>query len=484
MSLLDQSLPLSWRQSIRELGIALLVLGLAVTIGVIAGALPMNLSVLVLGGLIGLPLFALAFLRLDLGILLMLIIGFLVELIRKYSAAPIGVALDGMIVIFGVSMIAGLAKTKDFSIARHPISYMVLVWMYYCGLQLVNPEPTANRLAWLYTVRSLAGLLFLYFIALYALDTLPKIKRAIKVIFGLGVLAGIYGLKQEFVGFSPQELAWLHSDEKRFELIFQWSRMRVFSFFSDPTTCGIVMSYLSAFGVVLLFGPWKKYQKVLISIGILAMLMTMGYAGSRTPIAMFPVALAFFVLLYPKKHILAIALVFFSFGTLAMMKSSSNPVIHRIQSSFKPGEDASVQVRLDNQRLIQPFIQQHPIGSGLGTTGDWGRRFNPDFWLAHFAHDSGLVRIAVEAGYIGLLIYVLFLFVILYTGIRQYFRVRDPAIKNLSLGIVVVMFALTLASYPQEAIPMLPTSLVFYVLLACQVRLSRLDEQMIEAPGR
>ena len=132
---------------------------------------------------------------------------------------------------------------------------MVLVWMYYCGIQLINPEPTAHRMAWAYTVRSLAGLLFLYFIAVYALDTLPKVKRAIKLVLLLGVISGLYGLKQEFVGFSAQELTWLYADEKRFELINQWSRLRVFSLFAEPTTCGIVMAYLSAMSVVLLTGP-------------------------------------------------------------------------------------------------------------------------------------------------------------------------------------------------------------------------------------
>jgi len=67
------------------------------------------------------------------------------------------------------------------------------------------------------------------------------------------------------------------------------------------------------------------------------------------------------------------------------------------------------------------------------------------------------------------------------TGIRQFFRVKDPVIKNLTLAILIVMFCLVVASYPQEAIPMLPTSLVFYLLLACMVRLGKLDEAQLEA---
>ena len=450
------------------------VLTAAGLIGAVAGLLPFKIAIGLLLGLIGIPLLALGFIRLDIGVIIMLCIGFSLEVMRKYTSAPVGTSLDALLVLFCVSMIAQVARSKDFEFARHPISYFVLAWMYYCALEFFNPW-TPTRMAWVYTVRSLAGLLFLYFIALYAFDSVAKIKRVIKWILGLGFVSALWGLNQEFNGFTQAELTWLYADELRLQLIYQWGRLRVFSFFADPTTCGIIMGYLSAMCVVLMVGPYKWYQRAILFVALIAMLLCMGYAGSRTPIAMFPAALAFFVLLYPKRNILLVSGAVFLFGAIGMMKSSSNPVIYRIQSAFKPGQDASVQVRLDNQALVQPFIRDMPVGSGLGTTGEWGRRFAPGFWLASFAHDSGLVRIAVEAGYIGLTLYCLFLFTVMYTGIRQYFRIRDPTRKNLTLAIVVVMFCLVIASYPQEAIPMLPTSLMFYVLLACMVRLGKID---------
>ncbi len=472
----------AWAPKVRAVLVFGMLVLLAALLGTAAGLVDWKIAIVGLVAIVGAPVLALGFIRLDLGVMLMLVIAFFIEFLRKYTDAPFGVALDGLVVVFGISLIAQLARSRDFKFARHPISYMVLVWMYYCAFQFFNPW-TVSRLAWLYTVRSLAGLLFLYFIALYAFDTLPKIKRVIKVILALGLFAALYGLKQEFIGFTQTEMDWLYMDDKRLQLIHQWGRLRVFSLFSEPTTCGIVMGYLAAMCAVLLFGPYSKFKRLLLGLGAICMLLTMGYAGSRTPIAMFPAGLAFFVLLYPKKHILFIAAGFFVFGTLAMMKSTSNPVIHRVQSAFKPGEDASMQVRFDNQKLVQPFIRSMPIGSGLGTTGDWGRRFAPGFWLSEFAHDSGLVRIAVESGWIGLLIYVGFLFTIMVTGIKQFFRVHHPVIKNLTLAILIVMFCLIVASYPQEAIPMLPTSVIFYILLACMVRMGQIDADSRATPA-
>jgi len=164
------------------------------------------------------------------------------------------------------------------------------------------------------------------------------------------------------------------------------------------------------------------------------------------------------------------------------LKSTSNPVIYRIQSAFRPSEDASVQVRLDNQARVQPFVQSHPIGAGLGSTGAWGKRFTPNSWLASFAHDSLYVRIAVEAGWIGLILYMLLTFVALKQGIFYYFRCRNPEIKTYYLCVTTVVFILALANYPQEAVTLPPTSMIFYVFLAVLVRLKDFDENFQEKP--
>ncbi|MGB0932619.1 MAG: hypothetical protein ACPGVB_17675, partial [Chitinophagales bacterium] len=43
-----------------------------------------------------------------------------------------------------------------------------------------------------------------------------------------------------------------------------------------------------------------------------------------------------------------------------------------------------------------------------------------------------------------------------------------------------IFFILTVASYPQEAIVQLPTSIVFYICLAAVVRLKDFDMEMVE----
>ena len=66
-------------------------------------------------------------------------------------------------------------------------------------------------------------------------------------------------------------------------------------------------------------------------------------------------------------------------------------------------------------------------------------------------------------------------------GIYYYFRVRDPVIKNMYLAINTVFFMLVIASYPQEAILQVPTSIIFYLFLAAIVKLKDFDENFKKA---
>ncbi|MEO1260085.1 MAG: O-antigen ligase family protein [Bacteroidota bacterium] len=447
----------------------------AFTLAFVLSMLPLKLAVLFVGGLLAIPLVAVCFLNLHFGVNMMLVVGFLLGLAYKYTNAPIGTALDGLLVLMLVSLLARLIKEKDFSFAKSPISIFITAWIYYNLLQVINPW-AASKLAWVYTVRTVALMLSLYFIACYAFSSYKRILTTIKVIVAMTFIAALYSLKQEFIGFTNAEMTWLHQDEERFMLIFQWGRLRVFSFFSDPTTFGILMGYMSVFTFLLATGPFKLWQRGLLIFAGICMTMGMAYAGSRTPFAMIPLGVLFYVVMTFKKETVLATFCIFLLGVGFVMKSTNSAVVWRIQSAFKGNSSDTMDVRMKNQALAQPYIQTHPIGAGLGSTGYWGKRFTPDSWLASFAHDSLYVRLAVETGWVGLLIYMGLLFTAMRTSIYYYFRVKSPTIKLIYLCLATTVFLLAVASYPQEAITLLPTSIIFYLMLAMIVRLKDFDE--------
>jgi hypothetical membrane protein len=121
------------------------------------------------------------------------------------------------------------------------------------------------------------------------------------------------------------------------------------------------------------------------------------------------------------------------------------------------------------------------MGGGLGATGEWGQRFAPWSYLAHFPPDSGYVRVAVENGWIGLFLLCTLMFTILKTGINNYFKIRDPELKSWCLAMVMVVFAFNIGNFPQEALVQYPSNVYFYLVTALIIVIMRIDQQQNKA---
>lgn len=452
----------------------LALITIAIGIGFIIPKIGITGGVMLFALIVGIPALGACLFSPMFGICISLVVGLFIGFITKYVNAPFGMALDALLFVMFFGLLIQQVKERDFSFARSPISFTILIWVFYNLIQVLNPE-ASSRLAWVFTVRTMAGLILLYFIACSAFNSLARIKFIIKYIIGLALLSALYGLNQEFIGFTSGEEIWLAADEKRYQLIVQWGRIRPFSFFSDPTTFGIFMSYMGTFCWVMAYGPLSWPKRIALIIAGLLMFIVMVFAGSRTPFVLVPFGFVIFTMMTLRKEILIGAGCCLLLFTAAMMKSTSNPVIYRVQSAFSSSSDDTMDVRHQSQVKVRPYIYAHPFGAGLGSTGVWGARFSPDNWLSQIQHDSAFVRVAVELGYIGMLLFAFFLISIVRVATYYYLRVKDPFIKTVYLAITVVIFQLTLASFPQEAIPILPTSLIFYCFLGILVRIKDFD---------
>lgn len=456
------------------LGYALIAV-LILLVAAVAYLLGIQGSLALVGLLIGVPVAVACFFNLEFGVLFTVAGSFFINFMRKYSDIPFGTALDGLLVLLLVGLMYKLVKEKNFQFATNPLSIAIYIWIGYNLLEVLNPvAPTFA--GWVYSVRTLAIWLSLYFVAYHAFDSLKKIQRFAWLLIIMMTIGALYGLKQEYIGFSQQEMNWLYADPLRYRLYFTWSRLRIFSFFSDPTAFGIAMAYTSVFALILATGKMNWSKRILLIAAAALMILAVGYTGSRTPVLLIAAGVFIYVLLRFSKEAILVGGVLAVLGLGLVLKSTSNPVLYRIQSAFRPNDDSSMQLRLKNQAYIQPFIQSHPFGAGLGTIGVWGKRFNSNSWLSNFAPDSAYVRVAVECGWIGLIIFLALFFIALRLSIYYYFRVKDPTIKLLYLGFTSIIFLLTIANYPQEASYMLPTNLVFNTVLAVIIRLKDFDE--------
>ncbi len=401
---------------------------------------------------------------------IMFIIGFL------NTNFPLGTIMDGMLAITILGFFIQQKYRRNYWIFKNPISYIILFWVAYNILQFFNLD-SASKLAWVYTIRSVAAVMLSYFIFTYYLDSRKFLRTVIILWLSLSFFAALYAIKQEYFGFFAFEER-NHYDPATIGLLFIDGHWRKNSIFSDPVAYSFNMAISSLLCIGLLTGPFKL--KIKLILGALAFLFAwvMPYSGTRAAYVLIPAALSLFFVLKLNRVIMVLSLpVAFAFLVLIRVPTS-NSTLARFQSAFKPDNDASYNVRKLNQKKVQPFIQTHPFGGGLGGSGIWGVRFAPNSFLAQFPPDSGYVRVAMELGWVGLLIICAIMFTSLYVGIKNFFEIRDPELKSYCLAMVLIVFALTIANYPQEAIVQFPLSIYFYMILAIITVTKILDNQI------
>lgn len=434
-------------------------------------------GVLILATLIGLPMVYGLIVYPRFGVLVFLTSAYFIMFIDRMGVDfPLGTLMDFMELLFIIGFFIQQRTEKNWKIFKGPLSIMILIWIMYNVLEVLNPS-AESRLAWLYTVRSVAFIMLMFFVFLYNIRSREFIRIILKLWILFSLIGALYGLKQEFIGFNGPEEAYLHSDPNIEQLLFIGGTWRKFSIFTDPVSFSYNMVISALLCIGLITGPFKTWKKIVLGIIAAICLYSMLYSGTRGAFVLPPFALAVMAILRFNKRVFLVGAIAAVILAILVFMPTSSQSVQRFQSAFRPSEDASFNVRKYNQKRIQPYILSHPIGGGLGATGAWGQRFAPYSFLASFPPDSGYVRVAVELGWVGLFIFCTLMFMILRTGILHFFAIRDPELKSYCLAMVLIVFALNLGNYPQEALVQFPTNVYFYLVTALIVITKRIDDE-------
>ena len=86
----------------------------------------------------------------------------------------------------------------------------------------------------------------------------------------------------------------------------------------------------------------------------------------------------------------------------------------------------------------------------------------------------------MEQGPIGLALMLIFYYIVLRTGIKYFYRVRDPDVQTLYVAHLVSVFSLFIAQFSQLAIGQYPNGLYFYSALAIFMKLHKYDSSKTE----
>ena len=451
---------------------ALIAIGTA-KLGVLFGAV---LLVLV----VGLPALYCIVTYPKFGILVLLIMSYLLFYIGRIGIpGPIGTVIDLIQSLLILGTLLNLRRNRDWETLKGPVSTMILIWVGYNFIELGNPS-AVSRLAWVYTIRTVAIVMLSYFAFLYNIKTLKFVKIIFKIWLVLSLYAALYAAKQEYIGFSDAEETYLHSDPEIAGLLFIAGHWRKFSIFSDPVSFAYNITMAGIFCIALMAGKHALWKKLIFGLLTMLYLVSSLYSGTRGANVLVPVALILFAILNYNKQVLLFSCIAAVFFVFLINVPTGDPNLMRFQTAFAPNDDPSYKLRKFNQKRIQPYILSHPIGFGLGAVGGWGKKFGDGGIVSSFQPDSGYIRVAVELGPIGLIIFCTLMFTVMKTGIDNFYIIKDPEIKNYSMAILMVIFAYNIANFPQEALVQFPSNVYFSLDMAMLTILRRLDKEKQE----
>lgn len=202
---------------------------------------------------------------------------------------------------------------------------------------------------------------------------------------------------------------------------------------------------------------WMKVYFILIALGAA---YGLGISGTRAAMAVPLAGLLMYAVLSKSWKSITISFVavvgifcFFYFTNIG----DSNQYIRKMRTAFRPTEDASYQVRVENRKKMKTLLADRPFGYGIGLAK--GERFAPKE-LMPYPPDSWLVSVWVETGIVGLILYlaahgVLFAWcswIILFRIMNKRLRGLLAAWLCMNAGFFVAAYANDVMQYPNSIV--------------------------------
>ena len=362
------------------------------------------------------------------------------------------------------------------NLANCAVSVILIIYTMYHLIQFFNPE-VDNKEGWIFVMRKYVVFLFLYIMAYRLINTPDKFRYFVKFWLVMSFIAAAYGCYQQWFGYLPMELRYIQSDPVEYKLMYQGGQLRKYSFLSDVVSFGVLSGSMAVMALILAINEKKKKLKYRLFFAAIIMMLGMSYSGTRTTTIIIPAGIILYLLITIKSRTTLITLfISVMVAFVILFAPVDNASLNRVRSTFN-SKDPSLNVRDVNRHYIQPYIYAHPIGGGLATSGVPGRRFNPGHFLAGFPPDSGLLQFAMELGWIGLGLTILFYLLILYQCIFYYFKMKNPEYKLYTVAFACALFSIIVTQYSQVSIGQIPGVFFFMSSISLVKRLMEFDER-------
>lgn len=453
---------------------------------VLAGFILLKSTALFFTILIGVGLFYLAALynNLKVGVYTILLYSFMLSPLSRYLwfygrvDIPWGMIVDALIFLMLLIYVIKHRGYYEWFRLNNDLMKLWGVWFAYTLLQIANPGVISYE-SYYINFRSetfyVITVMMLTFLVFYKYKDFKTMTILWAVLASFGSLKGIGQLA---IGLDPPEYAFVHKPGNHTHLLF--GQLRVFSFFPDAGTFGASQAQNAVFSGILFLELKNSKEKLFQLVAFILALVGMGISGTRGALfVIFGGGMIYFLLKGKKSWLITgfvvMSLLFVFLKYTRIMHGNSQ--IRRMRTALDP-QDASFQARISNQIKLTSFMNHRPFGYGLGTIGVRARQLTPYSPLARIPTDSWYVRIWVENGIIGLLLYFLILLWMMIKGALLIKKVKNHELKARLIAVHSAICGILVASYGNEIFGQHPISIYSYVSLAFIFLAPQMDKEL------
>ncbi len=368
----------------------------------------------------------------------------------------------------------------------NPMLGALLVWGAFCTLEVLNETSGLGIqiAAWYAGARMMAFQLVYAFLVYTLYITNPKILiRYLFVWALLSIFAAFWVWKQQHIGLTQMENAFLQGRGRTTHVINGGATIRLFSIFSDAANFGVNMAATAvAFLIFGITSKIKKHKYFFLLTGLICA-WAMFPSGTRTSSFCLGVGIFTYVFLsksfkiaIPVSIIGILAYFILAFTTIG----DGNASIRRMRSGFNRN-DASANQRTINQAVMKKYLAEAPWGLGIGMGYENVPANNKYRKLATIPPDSEYVFIWIHTGIIGITIFLITTAIMFFGACWIIlFRIRSDSLRGIAAGFCCAFASIQLGGYANQVLMQFPNCLLFYGGLSLVYALPFFEKEWIQ----
>ena len=365
--------------------------------------------------------------------------------------------------------------------AKNILTFGGCIWAIYTAAEIINP--TALTEAWIYSRGIIYSTLVMSLIGVLTMTSYKRL-RIIMLFLSIFTLTAVAkAVYQKYVGFDETETTMLIETEM-YKTHLLSDVTRYFSFFTDAGNFGSNMGFAAIlFGISAIFVKERFIRLYYIIIAICS-IYALFISGTRGALFVPIGGIILFTFLSKNIKLMGATVIFGLFFYVLFL-----PIPISVKVTLQ--SDACVQLSdlqkmpltvsaKKTQKRLAEYLKYKPFGEGLGLGGVEARKYGSRLTTL-IPHDSFYVKIWMETGIVGL---VLFLTIYVSTLLRGcyliMFRIKNNELRGILTAIACGIFGLMISAYGNAFFFQFPTGFIIILFLSVLINGEHIDQLLTQ----